>query len=72
MSSSFSEEGALEYNMSEDLEDSPAVTSPPPLSTPQGLTFFRLNPCVGRAWQPVRGKMESWCSFAFPLAHAAP
>ncbi|GBN39948.1 hypothetical protein AVEN_21781-1 [Araneus ventricosus] len=29
MSSSLSEEDALEYDMSEDLEDSPAVTSPP-------------------------------------------
>ncbi|GBN36243.1 hypothetical protein AVEN_233533-1 [Araneus ventricosus] len=31
-SSSISEEDALEYNISEDLEDSPAVTSPPPSS----------------------------------------
>ncbi|GBN44839.1 hypothetical protein AVEN_133526-1 [Araneus ventricosus] len=35
MSSSLSEEDALEYNMSEDLEDSPAVNSPPPSSKPQ-------------------------------------
>ncbi|GBM38152.1 hypothetical protein AVEN_166924-1 [Araneus ventricosus] len=35
MSSSFSEEDALEYDMSEDLEDSPAVNSPPPSSKPQ-------------------------------------
>ncbi|GBN88413.1 hypothetical protein AVEN_170571-1 [Araneus ventricosus] len=34
-SSSLSEEDALEYNMSEDLEDSPAVTSPPPSSKPE-------------------------------------
>ncbi|GBO16030.1 hypothetical protein AVEN_115801-1 [Araneus ventricosus] len=34
MSSSLSEEDALEYNMSEDLEDSPAVISPPPPSKP--------------------------------------
>ncbi|GBN11776.1 hypothetical protein AVEN_272708-1 [Araneus ventricosus] len=34
-SSSLSEEDALEYNMSEDLEDSPAVNSPPPSSKPQ-------------------------------------
>ncbi|GBN67626.1 hypothetical protein AVEN_212184-1 [Araneus ventricosus] len=33
-SSSLSEEDALEYNMSEDLEDSPAVISPPPTSKP--------------------------------------
>ncbi|GBO33596.1 hypothetical protein AVEN_123820-1, partial [Araneus ventricosus] len=31
-SSSLSEEDALEYDMSEDLEDSPAVNSPPPSS----------------------------------------
>ncbi|GBL56777.1 hypothetical protein AVEN_127600-1, partial [Araneus ventricosus] len=36
MSSSFaSDEDALEYNMSEDLEDSPAVISPPPSSKPE-------------------------------------
>ncbi|GBN46977.1 hypothetical protein AVEN_172931-1 [Araneus ventricosus] len=35
MSSSVSEEDALEYDMSEDLEDSPAVNSPPPSSKPQ-------------------------------------
>ncbi|GBM17212.1 hypothetical protein AVEN_182915-1, partial [Araneus ventricosus] len=34
-SSSASEEDALEYNMSEDLEDSPAVISPPPPSKPE-------------------------------------
>ncbi|GBM60100.1 hypothetical protein AVEN_143135-1, partial [Araneus ventricosus] len=34
-SSSLSEEDALEYNMSEDLEDSPAVNSPPPSSKQQ-------------------------------------
>ncbi|GBN77787.1 hypothetical protein AVEN_59580-1 [Araneus ventricosus] len=34
-SSSLSEEDALEYDMSEDLEDSPAVTSPPPSSKPE-------------------------------------
>ncbi|GBO32080.1 hypothetical protein AVEN_95748-1, partial [Araneus ventricosus] len=34
-SSSLSEEDALEYDMSEDLEDSPAVNSPPPSSKPQ-------------------------------------
>ncbi|GBM64044.1 hypothetical protein AVEN_250627-1 [Araneus ventricosus] len=34
-SSSLSEEDALEYDMSEDLEDSPAVISPPPSSKPQ-------------------------------------
>ncbi|GBO20016.1 hypothetical protein AVEN_274502-1 [Araneus ventricosus] len=35
MSSSLSEEDVLEYDMSEDLEDSPAVNSPPPSSKPQ-------------------------------------
>ncbi|GBN65758.1 hypothetical protein AVEN_24897-1 [Araneus ventricosus] len=34
-STSLSEEDALEYNMSEDLEDSPAVSSPPPSSKPE-------------------------------------
>ncbi|GBO14732.1 hypothetical protein AVEN_59426-1 [Araneus ventricosus] len=34
-SSSLSEEVALEYDMSEDLEDSPAVISPPPSSKPE-------------------------------------
>ncbi|GBO33638.1 hypothetical protein AVEN_29545-1 [Araneus ventricosus] len=37
-SSSLSEEDALEYDMSEDLEDSPAVNSPPPSSKPQKET----------------------------------
>ncbi|GBN18756.1 hypothetical protein AVEN_69952-1 [Araneus ventricosus] len=35
MSSSLSEEDALEYDMSEDLEDSPAAISPPPPSKPE-------------------------------------
>ncbi|GBN84959.1 hypothetical protein AVEN_78976-1 [Araneus ventricosus] len=34
-SSSLSEQDALEYDISEDLEDSPAVNSPPPSSKPQ-------------------------------------
>ncbi|GBN27500.1 hypothetical protein AVEN_67558-1 [Araneus ventricosus] len=34
-SSSASEEDALEYNMSEDLEDSPAFINPPPPSKPE-------------------------------------
>ncbi|GBM70064.1 hypothetical protein AVEN_124121-1 [Araneus ventricosus] len=40
-SSTFSEEDALEYNMSEDLEDSPAVTSPPPSSKPEKANKYR-------------------------------
>ncbi|GBN35013.1 hypothetical protein AVEN_183830-1 [Araneus ventricosus] len=43
------------------------------LFPPQGLTFFSytLNPCVGRAWRPVRDKMEAWGSSAFPSVHSA-
>ncbi|GBM53263.1 hypothetical protein AVEN_128428-1 [Araneus ventricosus] len=40
-SSSFSEEDALEYNMSEDLEDSPAVASPPPPSKPEKANKYK-------------------------------
>ncbi|GBL77306.1 hypothetical protein AVEN_94877-1 [Araneus ventricosus] len=40
-SSSASEEDALEYNMSEDLEDSPAVISPPPLSKPEKANKYK-------------------------------
>ncbi|GBN72217.1 hypothetical protein AVEN_51029-1 [Araneus ventricosus] len=40
-SSSASEEDALEYNMSEDLEDSPAVTSPPPSSKPEKANKYK-------------------------------
>ncbi|GBN46438.1 hypothetical protein AVEN_21607-1 [Araneus ventricosus] len=40
-SSSLSEEDALEYNMSEDLEDSPAVTSPPPSSKPEKANKYK-------------------------------
>ncbi|GBN64605.1 hypothetical protein AVEN_156670-1 [Araneus ventricosus] len=40
-SSSLSEEDALEYNMSEDLEDSPAVTSPPPSSKPKKANKYK-------------------------------
>ncbi|GBN22715.1 hypothetical protein AVEN_68051-1 [Araneus ventricosus] len=40
-SSYFSEEDALEYNMSEDLEDSPAVTSPPPSSKPEKANKYK-------------------------------
>ncbi|GBN28480.1 hypothetical protein AVEN_275460-1, partial [Araneus ventricosus] len=42
-SSSLSEEDAIEYNMSEDLEDSPAVISPPPSSKPG-----KANKCKNR------------------------
>ncbi|GBO45177.1 hypothetical protein AVEN_56605-1 [Araneus ventricosus] len=41
MSSSLSEEDALEYNMSEDLEDSPAVISPPPPSKPEKANKYK-------------------------------
>ncbi|GBM83101.1 hypothetical protein AVEN_73097-1 [Araneus ventricosus] len=40
-SSSLSEEDALEYDMSEDLEDSPAVASPPPSSKPERANKYR-------------------------------
>ncbi|GBM59057.1 hypothetical protein AVEN_48519-1 [Araneus ventricosus] len=40
-SSSASEEDALEYNMSEDLEDSPAVMSPPPPSKPEKSNKYK-------------------------------
>ncbi|GBN45400.1 hypothetical protein AVEN_185234-1 [Araneus ventricosus] len=40
-SSSASEEDALEYNMSEDLEDSPAVISPPPPSKPEKSNKYK-------------------------------
>ncbi|GBL79781.1 hypothetical protein AVEN_21092-1 [Araneus ventricosus] len=40
-SSSLSEEDALEYNMSEDLEDSPAVTSPPLSSKPEKANKYK-------------------------------
>ncbi|GBN76995.1 hypothetical protein AVEN_19539-1 [Araneus ventricosus] len=40
-SSSASEEDALEYNMSEDLEDSPAVISPPPPSKPEKTNKYK-------------------------------
>ncbi|GBO41419.1 hypothetical protein AVEN_265428-1 [Araneus ventricosus] len=41
MSSSSSEEDALEYDMSEDLEDSPAVISPPPSSKPEKANKYK-------------------------------
>ncbi|GBN39947.1 hypothetical protein AVEN_21780-1 [Araneus ventricosus] len=54
------------------------VKSPPsadkielPFPPPKPYYYRRLKPCVGRAWRPVRGKMESWGSSAFPLSHAA-
>ncbi|GBL94258.1 hypothetical protein AVEN_16785-1 [Araneus ventricosus] len=40
-SSSASEEDALEYNMSEDLEDSPAAISPPPPSKHEKANKYR-------------------------------
>ncbi|GBN97324.1 hypothetical protein AVEN_34543-1 [Araneus ventricosus] len=40
-SSSLSEEDALEYNMSEDLEDSPAVISPSPPSKPEKANKYK-------------------------------
>ncbi|GBN09888.1 hypothetical protein AVEN_202305-1, partial [Araneus ventricosus] len=41
MSSSLSEEDALEYDMSEDLEDSLAGTSPPPSSKPEKADKYK-------------------------------
>ncbi|GBM27196.1 hypothetical protein AVEN_77269-1 [Araneus ventricosus] len=46
-SSSLSEEDALEYDMSEDLEDSPAVNSPPPSSKPQKETNTKTDFVLG-------------------------
>ncbi|GBO17802.1 hypothetical protein AVEN_147696-1 [Araneus ventricosus] len=40
-SSSASDEDALEYNMSEDLKDSPAVISPPPPSKPDKANKYK-------------------------------
>ncbi|GBM80013.1 hypothetical protein AVEN_203777-1 [Araneus ventricosus] len=40
-SSSASEEEALEYNMSEDLENSPEVISPPPASKPEKANKYK-------------------------------
>ncbi|GBM53589.1 hypothetical protein AVEN_105480-1 [Araneus ventricosus] len=40
-SSSASEDDALEFNMSEDLEDSPAVIRPPPSSKPEMANKFK-------------------------------
>ncbi|GBN49359.1 hypothetical protein AVEN_57103-1 [Araneus ventricosus] len=40
-SSSASDEDALEYNMSEDLEDSPAVIGPPPPSKPEKANKYK-------------------------------
>ncbi|GBN12273.1 hypothetical protein AVEN_235546-1 [Araneus ventricosus] len=40
-SSSLSEEDALEYNMSEDLQDSPAVISPSPPSKPEKANKYK-------------------------------
>ncbi|GBM48029.1 hypothetical protein AVEN_34359-1 [Araneus ventricosus] len=40
-SSSLLEEDAIEYNMSEDLEDSPAVISPPPSSKPEKANKYK-------------------------------
>ncbi|GBN97862.1 hypothetical protein AVEN_94087-1 [Araneus ventricosus] len=45
-SSSLSEEDALEYDMSEDLEDSPAVTSPPPSSKPENETNIKTGSII--------------------------
>ncbi|GBM82342.1 hypothetical protein AVEN_54775-1 [Araneus ventricosus] len=45
MSSSSSEEDAIDYNMSEDLEDSPAVISPPPSSKHE-----KANKYKNRIW----------------------
>ncbi|GBO03493.1 hypothetical protein AVEN_3652-1 [Araneus ventricosus] len=74
MSSSLSEEDALEYDMSEDLEDSPAVNSPPPSSKPQKGDKYKNS----RSWhdsrwmcckrekkrrnlRPFRKLSEEWC-----------
>ncbi|GBL82715.1 hypothetical protein AVEN_263771-1 [Araneus ventricosus] len=49
MSSSFSEEDTLEYKMPQNLEDSPAVISPPPSSKPEKTKKFknRDSPSLG-------------------------
>ncbi|GBM47981.1 Transposon Tf2-6 polyprotein [Araneus ventricosus] len=52
-SSSLSEEDALEYNMSEDLEDSPAVISPPPSSKPEKANKYKNRGATGMTWAAV-------------------
>ncbi|GBN34285.1 hypothetical protein AVEN_242345-1 [Araneus ventricosus] len=59
-SSSLSEEDALEYDMSEDLEDSPAVNSPPPSSKPQKGDKYK-NSLV-----PLRGRSSGVTGFTTP------
>ncbi|GBL76865.1 hypothetical protein AVEN_12553-1 [Araneus ventricosus] len=44
-SSSLSEEDALEYGMSEDLEDSSTVISPPPSSKPEKANKYKTRVC---------------------------
>ncbi|GBO16264.1 Zinc finger protein 300 [Araneus ventricosus] len=46
-SSSASDEDALEYNMSEDLEDSPAVINPPPPSKPEKANKYKNRSHTG-------------------------
>ncbi|GBO28625.1 hypothetical protein AVEN_249415-1 [Araneus ventricosus] len=64
-SSSLSDEDALEYDMSEDLEDSPAVTSPPSFKTEKANKYknSKLPSRVGRAWRPIRRVVHfgPWC-----------
>ncbi|GBM38064.1 hypothetical protein AVEN_60169-1, partial [Araneus ventricosus] len=54
-SSSLSEEDALEYNMSEDLEDSPAVISPPPPSKPEKANKYKNRYTYG---EPVKATLN--------------
>ncbi|GBM60728.1 hypothetical protein AVEN_147982-1 [Araneus ventricosus] len=53
-SSSASEEDALDYNMSEDLEDSPAVISPPPPSKPEKTNKYKNSYSKPRAIQAIK------------------
>ncbi|GBO45457.1 hypothetical protein AVEN_161492-1 [Araneus ventricosus] len=56
-SSSLSEEDALEYDMSEDLEDSLAGTSPPPSSKPEKAEKYKNR---GRSGLVARSRPRDW------------
>ncbi|GBM95072.1 hypothetical protein AVEN_87090-1 [Araneus ventricosus] len=74
MSSSVSEEDALEYDMSEDLEDSPAVNSPPPSSKPQkGHSKFLVSsePEVARDTISSSLKTSQHSNFESSLIHCS-
>ncbi|GBL86769.1 hypothetical protein AVEN_96010-1 [Araneus ventricosus] len=63
ISSSASEGDTLEYNMSEDLKDSPAVIIPPPSTKPENPKKNILSPQNRKTYNIFASLFSTWFAF---------